>query len=86
MSVMRPSADLLRCYYTGESVQQVQRAIGLLKPGTPPIPTAASVAEGAAAQPVAVDQFLRGPLSSVAGLAQILWGIPFQGTSWCSSR
>lgn len=42
MSVMRPSADLLRCYYTGESVQQVHRAIGLLKPGTPPIPTAAS--------------------------------------------
>ncbi len=31
--------------------------------------------EGAAVQPVAVDQFLRGPLSSVAGLAQILWGI-----------
>ncbi|WP_405189562.1 hypothetical protein OG473_03110 [Streptomyces anulatus] len=42
MSVMRPSADLLRCYYTGESVQQVQRAVDLLKPGTPPIPTAAS--------------------------------------------
>ncbi|NBE53957.1 hypothetical protein [Streptomyces boluensis] len=42
MSTMRQDIHLLRCRYTGESVQQAHRAIGLLDPEAPPIPTAAS--------------------------------------------
>ncbi|MFD9427340.1 MULTISPECIES: hypothetical protein [unclassified Streptomyces] len=42
MSTMRRDISLLRCRYTGESLQQARRAIDLLEPEVPPIPAAAS--------------------------------------------
>ncbi|MER5972230.1 hypothetical protein ABT112_21235 [Streptomyces sp. NPDC002055] len=42
MSTMRQDVSLLRRRYTGESVQQARRAIDLLDPEAPPIPTAAT--------------------------------------------
>ncbi|MBP3080774.1 hypothetical protein WP39_25650 [Streptomyces sp. 604F] len=82
MSRVKPSSSL-----TESGAYRPRRHSGDEVAGTLlPAPVHQQVTEGAAAQPVAVDQFLRGPLSSVAGLAQILRGIPFQGASWCSSR
>ncbi|MEU6404528.1 hypothetical protein [Streptomyces sp. NPDC046985] len=45
MSTMQQDASLLRCRYTGESVQQARRAIDLLEPGAALVPPAASGAQ-----------------------------------------